>query len=137
MSNRILIIGAGLSGLTFANGLKKSGIPFQVFEGDTSPTFRAQGYRIRINEEGAESLKVCLSPELFAEGNTRVPQAPLPLQLSWMRLRAYQLPPWPGLVVQDAGHLACLPAPAVNLAADQLLQDPEGLQLSDTKPTVW
>ncbi|KAF9206707.1 hypothetical protein BGZ49_001973 [Haplosporangium sp. Z 27] len=61
----ILIIGAGLSGLSLAQGLKKSGIPFRVFERDVSPSFRAQGYRLRINHFGATALKKTLTDEMW------------------------------------------------------------------------
>ncbi|KAF2093016.1 FAD/NAD(P)-binding domain-containing protein [Rhizodiscina lignyota] len=61
----VLIIGAGISGLCLANGLKKRNIPFQVFEKDTDVTFRPQGYRVRLASDGADALKQCLSTELY------------------------------------------------------------------------
>ncbi|KAI8598025.1 hypothetical protein EDD21DRAFT_383792 [Dissophora ornata] len=64
-NNCILIIGAGIGGLSFAQGLKKAGIPFRVFERDASPDFRAQGYRLRINHHGATALKKNLSEDLW------------------------------------------------------------------------
>lgn len=64
-SPRVLIIGGGLGGLSLAHGLKKSSIPFRVFEADPTPNFRAQGYRIKINEDGAQALKSVLTSELW------------------------------------------------------------------------
>jgi len=64
-SNKVIIIGAGLGGLTLAQGLKKAGIPFHVYERDPTSDFRAQGYRIRLNHNGGEALKNNLPPELF------------------------------------------------------------------------
>ena len=52
---RILIIGGGIGGLCLAQGLKKAGISFSIFERDSSSLFRAQGYRIRINPTGMNS----------------------------------------------------------------------------------
>jgi len=62
---KVIIIGAGLGGLTFAQGLKKADIPFHVYERDPTSDFRAQGYRIHISLEGGEALKNNLTPELF------------------------------------------------------------------------
>ncbi|KAF2686475.1 cercosporin toxin biosynthesis protein [Lentithecium fluviatile CBS 122367] len=64
---RVLIIGAGLGGLSLAQGLKKNAIPFHIFERDPSAAFRAQGYRIKINYEGAVALKSILSEEMWEE----------------------------------------------------------------------
>ncbi|KAG0005227.1 hypothetical protein BGZ80_010023 [Entomortierella chlamydospora] len=61
----ILIIGAGLAGLSLAQGLKRSGISFRVYERDPSPEFRAQGYRIRINHYGATALKKTLTEDMW------------------------------------------------------------------------
>ncbi|KAL7941082.1 hypothetical protein V8C42DRAFT_361336 [Trichoderma barbatum] len=61
----ILIIGGGLGGLCLAQGLSKAGIPFRVFERDENASWRPQGYRLRINGEGANGLKEALTPELW------------------------------------------------------------------------
>lgn len=65
MPKRVLIIGAGLGGLTLAHGLQNANIPFHIFEQDPSPEFRAQGYRLKINADGAAALKSVLSPEMW------------------------------------------------------------------------
>ncbi|MCJ1244520.1 hypothetical protein MMC30_001718 [Trapelia coarctata] len=61
----ILIIGAGLGGLTLAQGLKRASIPFRLFERDPTSTWRPQGYRLRINGDGAVALQQSLAPELW------------------------------------------------------------------------
>lgn len=65
MSNPILIIGGGLGGLSLAQGLKQKGVPFKIFERDGAASFRAQGYRIRLDDRGISSLEKLLPKELF------------------------------------------------------------------------
>ncbi|KAJ9620521.1 hypothetical protein H2203_007727 [Taxawa tesnikishii (nom. ined.)] len=50
MAPRIPIIGAGLGGLTFAQGLNKAGIDFHILE--RSDNYRPQGYCIRLHSGG-------------------------------------------------------------------------------------
>ena len=54
--NKVIIIGAGLAGLTLANSLKKQGIPFAVYERDTGIKSRAQGWSLGIHM-GLNTLK--------------------------------------------------------------------------------
>jgi len=65
MASPILIIGAGISGLALAQGLKKNGIPFKIFEKDAEFHSRSQGYRVRLSDEGIQALEAVLSPEHF------------------------------------------------------------------------
>jgi 2-polyprenyl-6-methoxyphenol hydroxylase-like FAD-dependent oxidoreductase len=64
-NDRVLIIGAGISGLALAQGLNKANIPFHVFESDPTPAFRPQGYRFRVDGGGAAALREVLTDELF------------------------------------------------------------------------
>jgi 2-polyprenyl-6-methoxyphenol hydroxylase-like FAD-dependent oxidoreductase len=66
----IMIVGAGTGGLCLAHGLKGAGLDVRVFERDTTPTDRLQGYRLHISAIGNRALKRCLSPEVF-EGFAR------------------------------------------------------------------
>ena len=63
--SQVLIIGGGLAGLALAQGLKKISVPFHIFEADPTADFRPQGYRLKINGEGAAALKQVLSDELW------------------------------------------------------------------------
>lgn len=63
----ILILGAGISGLCFAQALLENHptTPFRIFERDAVFNQRAQGYRVRLDSTGHNALKSCLSEELF------------------------------------------------------------------------
>lgn len=61
----ILIAGAGISSLLLARSLLRASIPFLVFERDQSITFRAQGYRLRLSEEGISAIESALGPDDF------------------------------------------------------------------------
>jgi len=66
----VSIIGAGLGGLCLAQGLKRAGIAFDVYERDPEAAARNQGYRIRINADGQRALAQCLPAhhyELFRQ----------------------------------------------------------------------
>lgn len=45
----ILIVGAGISGLTLAQALRKEGIPFQIVEQDNSSSSRSAGWGLTIH----------------------------------------------------------------------------------------
>lgn len=66
-SNRILIIGAGVAGLALAQGLKKSGIKFAVFERDALLDSRLQGYRLKLAGDIQRKLKELITDEAWAE----------------------------------------------------------------------
>ncbi|RMZ90495.1 hypothetical protein DV736_g2281, partial [Chaetothyriales sp. CBS 134916] len=61
----VLISGAGISSLLLAQSLLRSNIPFQIFERDASFSFRGQGYRLRLSNEGLEAIESVLGPEAF------------------------------------------------------------------------
>lgn len=61
----VLIVGAGTGGLALAHGLRRAGIPVQVYERDRTRTGGLQGYRVGISPNGVRSLRDCLPPELF------------------------------------------------------------------------
>jgi len=68
MSNQklhVLIAGGGIGGLCLANGLKKAGVNFTVFERDEAKLARTQGFRIHISPRGTRALKHCLSEPVF------------------------------------------------------------------------
>ncbi len=45
----VLIVGAGLGGLTLAQNLRKQGISFEIFERDPSKDSRFQGWAIALH----------------------------------------------------------------------------------------
>lgn len=61
----ILISGAGLASLLLARSLLRASIPFLIFERDSSISFRAQGYRLRLSSEGLSAIESVLGPDEF------------------------------------------------------------------------
>ena len=61
----IIISGAGLSSLLLARSLLRASIPFLVYERDSSISFRAQGYRLRLSAEGLSAIESVLGPDEF------------------------------------------------------------------------
>lgn len=61
----VIIIGAGLSGLALAQGLRKLSIPFKIYERSQRDDFRTQGYRIRLHGEGLAALRSVLVDEIW------------------------------------------------------------------------
>jgi len=61
----VLIIGAGVVGLTLAHGLANAGVPFEIFERDPSPVSRSQGWAITFHW-CLPFLKTLLTPETLA-----------------------------------------------------------------------
>ncbi len=61
----IIISGAGLASLLLARCLLRASIPFIIFERDSSLSFRAQGYRLRLSSEGLDAIESVLGPEAF------------------------------------------------------------------------
>lgn len=62
---RVLVIGAGLAGLTLAQGLRKAGVDVRVYEKDAAMEARFQGYRIGLQDYGWAALRACLPEELY------------------------------------------------------------------------
>ena len=61
----IIIIGGGIGGLCLAQGLKKAGIKFTVFERNTDTDTWLEGYRIHVNPTGSRALNECLPTDLW------------------------------------------------------------------------
>jgi 2-polyprenyl-6-methoxyphenol hydroxylase-like FAD-dependent oxidoreductase len=62
----IIIVGAGIVGLSLAQALKKEGIPFQVYERDKHLDARSAGWGISIHW-ALPAIESCLPPNLFKE----------------------------------------------------------------------
>lgn len=59
----ILLAGAGLASLLLARSLRRSSIPFIIYERDKSISFRGQGYRLRLSSQGLDAIEEVLGPE--------------------------------------------------------------------------
>lgn len=61
----ILIVGAGISGLSLAQYLRKSGVPFRIFDRDASIVSRTGGWGLTFHW-GLPALEELLPEELYA-----------------------------------------------------------------------
>ncbi|RYC56587.1 hypothetical protein CHU98_g9621 [Xylaria longipes] len=59
----VLIIGAGVAGLTLAQGLRLRSVAFRLFERHPR-SHASQGHRFRISKDGQSALESILSPQL-------------------------------------------------------------------------
>lgn len=66
-AGHVIIVGAGLGGLGLAQGFKKYGISFTLFERDSTPDARAQGYRIKVFPDNVPDLQFLMPPGHWAE----------------------------------------------------------------------
>ncbi|KAF2481816.1 FAD-dependent oxidoreductase [Neohortaea acidophila] len=62
---KVLIIGAGLGGLSLAQALRRANIPFEIFERDKTPFDRPQGYRLHLDGDAINTVHEILPPELL------------------------------------------------------------------------
>ncbi|MFJ4104055.1 FAD-dependent oxidoreductase [Amycolatopsis japonica] len=62
---KVIVIGAGLGGLTLAHGLRRAGIDVAVYERDAA-SGRPQGVSLHLDERGRSALRACLPPAHFA-----------------------------------------------------------------------
>ncbi|WP_163512352.1 FAD-dependent oxidoreductase [Fodinicola acaciae] len=62
---RVVVIGAGLAGLTLAQGLRKAGVDVRIYEKDAGMEARFQGYRIGLLDYGWSALRACLPEESY------------------------------------------------------------------------
>ncbi|MFI5911896.1 FAD-dependent oxidoreductase [Dactylosporangium sp. NPDC051541] len=65
MSLRVAVVGGGIGGLCLAQGLRRSGVDVAVYERDSGPKMRRQGYRIHLDSRAARALHECLPPDVY------------------------------------------------------------------------
>ncbi|KAK5012089.1 hypothetical protein LTR16_003457, partial [Cryomyces antarcticus] len=65
MASHVFIIGAGLGGLSLAQGLRRASTPFRIFERDQTSDYRSQGYRLRISGKRIAGLRQVMIDELW------------------------------------------------------------------------
>ena len=62
----LLLAGGGLGGLVLAQSLRRAGIAVRLFERDSSPWDRPQGYRLHLDADAIGALGQVLPPPLYA-----------------------------------------------------------------------
>lgn len=62
---RVIVVGAGIGGLTLALGLRQAGIDVAVYERDPVDR-RRQGISLHVDDRGLTALRGCLPPALMA-----------------------------------------------------------------------
>ncbi|WP_206243690.1 FAD-dependent oxidoreductase [Novosphingobium terrae] len=87
-SPHIAIIGAGPGGLCLAQGLKRQGISFELYERDESLEGAGRNHRIRIDSMGRRALAQCLPPALYGLLEERCALPTAPCRLLDTQLRA-------------------------------------------------
>ncbi|KAI0838506.1 hypothetical protein F5Y06DRAFT_268252 [Hypoxylon sp. FL0890] len=81
---RVLIVGAGLGGLTLAQCLRKQNIPFEIFERDSDPVSRASGWAIGLHTVLGDLLSsVPQDMPPFKETVSHLPPLDLEAQLAF------------------------------------------------------
>lgn len=112
MAPHVLIAGAGIGGLALAQGLRRAGVPFQIFERDPALDARAQGYRFRIDADGTAGLRACLPDHLFAlyQATASIPAGP-PAGVFDQNLQ---------MVYRFGASTPAAPAPPSHVAANRL-----------------
>ncbi len=63
---KVIVVGAGLGGLSLAQSLVRVGIDVQVCERDRTPWDRAQGYRLHLDADGINAVHEVLPANLRA-----------------------------------------------------------------------
>ncbi|KAI1503047.1 hypothetical protein F5X99DRAFT_131774 [Biscogniauxia marginata] len=78
----VLIVGAGLGGLTLAQSLRKQGISFEIFERDAYETSRTQGWSLAIHTV-LDDLQASVPDDMppFQESVSAMHPTPVPDQL--------------------------------------------------------
>ncbi|MCQ1851042.1 FAD-dependent oxidoreductase [Neorhizobium galegae] len=62
---KVIIAGAGLGGLCLAQILRRADVEVEIFESDSGPWDRPQGYRLHIDRDGVNALREVLPANLY------------------------------------------------------------------------